>query len=150
MGSYINTPSNKGKTEFIIKTYCGILLPLPPNSFADIPEGKALVVVVDNGHFQAAGYAYSEGEFRVFTDPNEKRHRDYILLDKVTAELVASLALDVGPRGNIVGLHLVLSQSKARYTPTEGVNRVNRNKGDTWHTHTHRSRIAADVGSRWR
>jgi hypothetical protein len=98
MGSYITTPNNKGKTEFITSVYNGVQIPLPPNSFLDIPEGKALIVVVDNGHFEAAGYAYSEGEFRVFTDPNEKRPRDYILIDKATAELIASLALEVDPR----------------------------------------------------
>ena len=90
MGSYINTPANKGKTEFILNAYGGMQLPLPPNSFLDIPEDKALIVVVDNGHFEAAGYAYCESEFRVFTDPHEKRPRDYILLDKTIAEQIST------------------------------------------------------------
>lgn len=90
MGSYINGPTN-GKTEFIIKNYSGMLLPIPPRSFLEIPEGKALIVVAFNGPFDAAGYAYNEGEFRVFTDPDDIRHRDYILIDKEIADKVASL-----------------------------------------------------------
>lgn len=89
MGSYINGPT-KGKADFIVQNYGGLRI-APPTSWEDIPVGKALIVVADNGFFEAAAWAYNEGEFRVFTDdPDDRRPRDYILIDKSVAEKVAS------------------------------------------------------------
>ena len=33
---------------------------------------KNLIVVLDNGHFAAAGYAYNEDEFKVFNYPDPR------------------------------------------------------------------------------
>ena len=96
MGYYINTPDSKGKAEYIVNVYGGELIPFAPKSYADIPVGKALIVVVDNGLFEAAGWAYSESEFKVFTDPHETRYRDYVLIDFALANQLAVLAQDVG------------------------------------------------------
>src|SRR6266446_3809076 len=57
-----------------------------PAAFADIPEGMALIVVVDNGLFEAAGYAYDEREFGAMTDPDDHRARRYILIGKALAD----------------------------------------------------------------
>jgi hypothetical protein len=89
MGYYINTPDNKGKTSYICNVYGGELIPFAPKSFSDIPRDKALIVIVDNGLFEAAGYAYSENEFKVFTDPRETRYRDYVLIDLALANQLA-------------------------------------------------------------
>jgi hypothetical protein len=66
MGKYINTINgvqvpNKNKAQFILDHIPGSSLIPPPTEFQE-----GLVCVVDNGPFEAAGYAYSEGEMRVF------------------------------------------------------------------------------------
>ena len=66
MGYYIEVPSLKGKAEQIRKILGGEVLEKRPKSFADVPQGKALICVVDNGQFEAAAFCYSEREFREF------------------------------------------------------------------------------------
>lgn len=85
MGYYIPGPA-KGKAGFIIDQYGGRLLDGPPASFSEIPAGQALIVVVDNTYFEAAAYAYSPGEFDVFTSPDEIRPRQYLLVAQEIAD----------------------------------------------------------------
>jgi len=81
MGYYIQVPNHKGKAQQLVNLHGGQIIP-KPNFFSDIPENRALIVVVDNGLFEAAAYAYSEGEFAEFTDPTDGRPKKYVLLDK--------------------------------------------------------------------
>lgn len=45
------------------------------------PEGKALVCVVQNGPFDAAGVIFDESEFRAFNNPTDWRRTDWLLMD---------------------------------------------------------------------
>lgn len=54
MGYYIQTPENKNKAGQIVKLYNGEELSEMPEKYEDIPEGKALIVVVSNVSFDAA------------------------------------------------------------------------------------------------
>lgn len=89
MGYYIQTDGVKNKAAYIVQHHDGQQLLEAPDSFEDIPEGKALIVVVDNRVFEAAGLCYDKGEFRAFTDPEDTRNRQYVLLDKVLAYKLA-------------------------------------------------------------
>ena len=81
MGRYIQGPQF-GKANFIIATYGGEKLAKPPASFDDIPPGKALIVIVSNGLWEAAAFAYCDYEFRTFTsDSSDKRAKEYVLMD---------------------------------------------------------------------
>jgi hypothetical protein len=91
MGYYIGVPSNHGKAELIRQLHGGEIIAAAPR-WEDIPEGKALVVVVDNGIFEAAGYAYDEQEYRAFTSPSDYRPRTYVLLDRDKAETLSGRA----------------------------------------------------------
>lgn len=68
MGYYINELPDgtklpaQGKVTALIEKVGAVLIP-PPNSFKE-----DLVCVVDNGPFEAAGYAFSEDEFKVFAE----------------------------------------------------------------------------------
>lgn len=86
MGYYIQTSGNKGKAQEMIARYGGEIIYQPPASYNDIPEGKALIVIIDNGPFEAAGFCFSEQEFEAFTRPEDKRRKWYILMDRETAE----------------------------------------------------------------
>lgn len=84
MGYYIQAPTNRNKAAYLVSTLGGQQLVSPPASFNDIPTGKALIVVVDNMAFEAAGLCYNADEFEVFTGP-DRRPRQYVLLDKAVA-----------------------------------------------------------------
>ena len=43
--------------------------------WADVPKGKLPVILIDNGHFTAAGVATCESEFLAFTNPNDRRYK---------------------------------------------------------------------------
>jgi hypothetical protein len=91
MGSYIEVPAAHGKAKLIETLYSGQILPWLPR-WEDIPDGKALIVVVDNGAFEAAGYAYCENEYRAFTDRSDYRPREYVLMDKTLADALTGRA----------------------------------------------------------
>jgi hypothetical protein len=79
MGYYINTRSDgtplnpKGKVHDLVMDGAEIVnAEFQPN----------LICVVDNGLFEAAGYCYSEDEFRAFTDPTDHRPKVWLVHPK--------------------------------------------------------------------
>jgi len=89
MGYYIQTPGrSQNKALTIAYVYDGQVIP-QPSTFAQIPPDKALVIVVDNAPFEAAALADDEREFSEFTDPSDRRPKQYVLLDKPTAYQLA-------------------------------------------------------------
>ena len=85
MGYYIQTDSTHNKAAYLVSKFGGRALPQAPASFEAIPSDKALIVVVDNGMFEAAGLIYSPGEFAAFTSKDDLRPKQYVLLDKAVA-----------------------------------------------------------------
>ena len=89
MGRYIHTGAVvTGKANAIIEQH-GAEEISQPKSWSDIPEGKALVCVVENGFFDAAAYAYSPDEFIEFTRPDDRRRKRWLLLNKDLCERLA-------------------------------------------------------------
>lgn len=86
MGYYINTSVNHGKAEIIARELDGEILPGRP-TWGAWPADKALIVVVDNGLFEAAGYAYDEAEYEAFTLEDDDRPKLYVLIGKEDAEV---------------------------------------------------------------
>lgn len=100
MGYYIEVPHDTGKAQLIADGKALILVDdkwrqAPeykaeiierPASFADVPENKALICVISNPFFEAAGCCFDEREFEAFTQPDDHRARTWLLMDKNTAE----------------------------------------------------------------
>ncbi len=84
MGYYIQGGGAQGKTRFLVTELGGKQIP-QPRSFDDIPADKALIVVVNNGPFQAAGLIFSPAEFKAFTLPSDYRDKEFVLVDRETA-----------------------------------------------------------------
>lgn len=84
MGFYIEVPINLMKAEWIVGMHKGAKIIPQPEKFSDIPEGKFLIIVVNNGPFEAAAVAYSESEFKEFTDTSDDRPKKFLLLDRET------------------------------------------------------------------
>ena len=81
MGYYIEGPV-LGKAAHI-KSLGGVPFNLS-TSYKDIPTGMIPVIVIEGGHFDAAGIAFNEEEYQVFTDPGDQRHKQGLLLDRAT------------------------------------------------------------------
>jgi hypothetical protein len=94
MGHYIEVPSSRDKANLIVDGHAvgfnGESLSYAaehtakPASFSSVPAGKALVCVIDNGLFEAAGWAYDESEFMAFAYP-DGRPRRWLLMDREAA-----------------------------------------------------------------
>jgi hypothetical protein len=84
MGYYIEVNKPRGKAKQIVDQFSGQIIS-KPSSYKDIPEDKALIVVVDNYLFEAAGYTFDEREFEAFTDSSDARPKEYVLIDKKIA-----------------------------------------------------------------
>jgi len=86
MGYYIDTGGIKGKVAVLVKDH-GALVITEHAARAAVKVGIiGVVVVVDNGPFEAAGYCYSPEEFEAFHTPGEQRPRTYLFMDKGLAE----------------------------------------------------------------
>lgn len=92
MGYYIQTDSNKGKAKFLIENH-GAKQITEMVRYADIPEDKIMVVVVDNVAFEAAGVCVDEGEYKEFVY-NVKRPKWFLLMDKKTAHDLSGFTAD--------------------------------------------------------
>jgi hypothetical protein len=80
MGYYIQGPTNSKAARLI--ELGGEPFDWANTPFHSIPPNKVAVIVCYNGPFDAAGIAYDEREYKVFTDPKDKRKRQGYLLDK--------------------------------------------------------------------
>jgi hypothetical protein len=88
MGYYIEVPSIAGKAKQLEQLYGAEILDSRPR-WEDVPPDTAVIVVVDNGLFEAAGYAYDEAEFRAFTQPSDMRPKTFLLMPREQAELLS-------------------------------------------------------------
>ena len=79
MGFYVDPP-NETKEAFLKRE--GMVV--PKADWDKVPKDMAIVVLVDNGAFRAAGIAFSEKEYHVFTDhnPRDPRPRTIYLVKK--------------------------------------------------------------------
>ena len=81
MGYYIQVPGNKNKALQLAGLYDGEILPTIP-AWKEIPNGKVLVVVIDNGPFEAAAIVYSSKELIECTRLEDRRPKQAVLLDR--------------------------------------------------------------------
>lgn len=74
MGAYVNPPDTT--KEQWLKQH-GQPITGPPQRFDGLGTKFLPVCVVDNGHFTAAGIAFSQNELKVFADPNDPRPKKW-------------------------------------------------------------------------
>lgn len=84
MGYYIQTPSNHGKGDWLVEKYDAV--PVSINEALRDVDDHDIVVVMDNGPFEAAGYAYNQRELLGFvSNPMDKRPKQCYRLPKGVA-----------------------------------------------------------------
>src|SRR5436305_13557346 len=85
MGLQHPCPTN-GKVDHLIATYGAERVLGPPDAFHDIPEGKALICVVDTVTYETASFCFSAVEMALLNDPTDFRRRTWLLMDRGKAE----------------------------------------------------------------
>lgn len=83
MGYYIEVPGQlHGKAEAIADIHGGKFVDYETAKVHVEDPETAVIVVLDNGPFEAAGYAYNMNEFKAFTDPLDQRKKSFLLLPR--------------------------------------------------------------------
>lgn len=85
MGRYIQTgAAAKNKAAIICEEFGGEIVTVEQaEQLMSDPESVAIVCVVDNGPFEAAGYCYSLDEFKEFSSPGDHRPKTWIAIQDV-------------------------------------------------------------------
>lgn len=83
MGFYIEVPNDRGKAQQLADLYGATTT--QPTTFEDVPEGQALLCIVDNGPFEAVALCYDADEFADFNDPEDQRPRQWMLMNQAKA-----------------------------------------------------------------
>ena len=104
MGYYIQTSVKQGKAQALVLEYDAEIV--VDVNFANVPQDKALICVVENEGFDAAGVVVDEVQFKRFTtpdvvggstierkdygvhvalNPDKQRPRTWLLMDKTKA-----------------------------------------------------------------
>lgn len=110
MGYYIQVPEDKGKAQQLADLHGATILSERPKAFDDVAVSLALICVVDNGTFEAAGLCDSAERFATFAAsdnvgpptageqdgmtvlnirPKQQRPRIWVTMDKVLAHQLA-------------------------------------------------------------
>lgn len=86
MGYYVEVPAAHGKAALIAKTYDGAVVDYAEADKAMDNPDMGVIVAVNNGLFEAAGFAHSRREFDAFTMTDDPRPRQFVILDRDVAE----------------------------------------------------------------
>ena len=93
MGYYIELPIKKGKAEQLVKLYGARIIPSAP-SLKDVKPDEAVICVVDNFNWEAAGFAYDEAELNAFKAPDVLQGASLVADTAVTA---VTAVIDLNP-----------------------------------------------------
>lgn len=95
MGYYINTINGvdlpkRAKANALIQQGAQLVF-IVPDSIAEVPPGKALVCVVQNGPFDAAAVIIDDRELKAVANPSDGRPRSWLMMDRETAFKAANI-----------------------------------------------------------
>lgn len=85
MGYYIQVPENHNKANQLVALHEAKLIDKPA-AFSAVSPDLAIICVVDNGLFEAAGFAYSDDEFRAFAHGLNGRRAWWLTMPRSDAE----------------------------------------------------------------
>ena len=89
MSYYIETSSRSFKGIELREKLGAIFVDISDAREAIGSERLAVVVVMDNGVFQVAGFAFDMAEFEEFTLPEDLRTKEFLLMDRATAKALS-------------------------------------------------------------
>lgn len=88
MGYYIEVPKSKNKAQQLIELYGAARVDESLVESVFEAPNTAVICVVDNGPFEAAGFVYNKNELRVFMRP-DGRSRIWLVMERGLAETLS-------------------------------------------------------------
>jgi len=82
MGWYIQVPEKKDKAKQLVELHDANIVSQEQAKLAIEDLSKAVIVVCDNGPFEAAGFACDDKEFEAFTQPSDRRPKQFLIMDR--------------------------------------------------------------------
>lgn len=88
MGRYINWPEgSEGGDKRVLAMLCGAYPATYEQAAAVVHDpDKAPLVWINNGEFDALGYAFNEREFQAATLPQDLRPKHFFIVNRAVAE----------------------------------------------------------------
>lgn len=86
MGYYVQG-ALKGKANFIRDTYNGRIV--SQDEARNLVDSHGVIAVKGNGLFDAAGFCFNAEEFANFTEPNDPRPTEFVVIDRDTAKRIS-------------------------------------------------------------
>jgi hypothetical protein len=86
MGYYVETGTTHNKAKIICQQHNGQRVTQEQALTAMHDPTKGVIVVVSNPMFEAAAFAYDMREFEAFTDPDDFRPKQFVVMDRKLAE----------------------------------------------------------------
>jgi len=80
MGYYIQCPENNNKADYIVSSLGGITVSLKEAEKAVENSSVAVICVVENAFFEAAGFCFNKEEFNCFADPSDTRNKKWLIV----------------------------------------------------------------------
>lgn len=82
MGYYIQGPALR-KAHYIHDKYgASYITQEEAKRIIQREPDRAIICVVDNGPFEAAGYCFNMREFEAFSDPSDNRPKQWLVMSK--------------------------------------------------------------------
>ena len=91
MGFYAETGRDVGKARDLARQCDGKVV-TDMAARAAFERGDGVFVVLHNGPFEAAGFAFDKHEWAAFNDPNDHRPRQYVVMDRAIAEKISGFS----------------------------------------------------------
>ena len=94
MGYYIQTPVHFNKAYYLVEEDEAEIINQPTH-FSDISKDRALICVVTNPLFEAAGYCFCNNEFTAFLPtPEDQRPRTWLTMPLEKAQYLSGFRKD--------------------------------------------------------
>ena len=93
MGYYIETGTSRDKAKHIMEKHEALKCPSKEIARSCVgAKDMAVIVVMDNGLFEAAGFAYNMSEFDAFT--SDDKPKQYLIMDRAKAKALTNYKYD--------------------------------------------------------
>ena len=87
MGYYVETGTANNKAKIILERNADAKVVTQEEADVAMQDATlGVIVVVDNGPFEAAAFAFNDAEYQAFTSPQDGRPKTFLVMPRATAK----------------------------------------------------------------